>query len=303
MKEPPYGDIWDYLRTGKVVPFLGAGASLAGRPKIDKWDGDNPTVLPSGVELAAYLASKANFPSKRREDLEDLAKVASYCADSSGRRRLRERLRAVLDHKYAFSPLHELLASVPVPLLIVVTNYDTLLEQAFRKANNKPYDLVIYPSDRLDAAGSVLWWRHGEPQPSPVHPNKLNIDLSKRTVIYKMHGSIARSPEWDNFVITEEDYIEFLSRMNTAVPPIFYSHCLERNFLFLGYSLRDWNLRVVLRNLSRMLVKRGGEILPSWAIQRNPSDLERDLWEKRNVTIFDVPLDEFTARIKREAKN
>ena len=33
---------------------------------------------------------------------------------------------------------------------------------------------------------------------------------------------------------TEDDYVEFLSRMNTAVPAIFYSYCRTRSFLFLG---------------------------------------------------------------------
>jgi len=178
-----------------------------------------------------------------------------------------------------------------------------LLEQAFRAAK-RPYDLVVYPSDRLDNAGSVLWWPHGALKPTPEEPNQLDIDLSARTVIYKMHGSVAReSPEWDNFVITEEDYVEFLARMSTAVPPVLYKHCLDRNFLFLGYSLRDWNLRVVLRNLSRMLAMRGSDVLPSWAIQRGPSELERKLWQRRNVAIFDVPLDVFTARLKREVRS
>lgn len=302
MREPPYGAIWDLLKTGNVVPFLGAGASLAGRPKIASWDGDKPTVLPSGVELALYLAGKAGYPSTERIDIEDLAKVSSYFADLVGRRRLRQRLRDILNHDFQFGALHEMIAAIPANLLIVVTNYDTLLERAFQ-AVNRPYDLVIYPSDRQDFAGSVLWWPHGALKPQPVAPDQLNIDLAGKTVIYKMHGSVVReTAEWDSFVITEEDYVEFLSRMSTAVPAIFYEYCHERSFLFLGYSLRDWNLRVILRNLSRTLAQRGDEEMPSWAIQRSPSELEKALWQKRHVEIFDVPLDEFTVRMKQEGK-
>ena len=299
--EPPYGEIWDLLRTGSVVPFLGAGSSLCARDPEAHWDGDHPTVLPSGIELAAYLAHKSSFPSKEPRDLEDLAKVASYFSDLAGRRRLRQRLRDILNHDFEVSPLHHLIASIPCPLLIVVTNYDTLLEQAFR-AINKPYDLVIYPSDNKESAASVLWWQHGEAKPKPVDPNQLTIDLTSKTVIFKMHGTVVRdTADFDSFVITEEDYIEFLSRLDSAVPPIFFQHCWNRSFLFLGYSLRDWNLRVVLKNLSRALKQRGQEELPSWAIQRDPSGLDMALWRKRNVEIFDVPLDEFTVRMKQEA--
>jgi hypothetical protein len=140
-------------------------------------------------------------------------------------------------------------------------------------------------------------------------PNELDIDLAHTTVIYKMHGSIfPETDEWDNFVITEEDYVEFLSRMttSTAIPSLFYPHFRERSFLFLGYSLRDWNLRVVLKNLSKYLPKRRADgdddedELPSWAIQRNPSELESKLWARRRVGIFDLPLDEFVSRMQAQ---
>jgi hypothetical protein len=60
--------------------------------------------------------------------------------------------------------LHKLLASVPAPQVIVVTNYDTLVEQAFDLIR-KPHDLVIHPADRKDIANSILWWPHGESEP------------------------------------------------------------------------------------------------------------------------------------------
>jgi hypothetical protein len=192
----------------------------------------------------------------------------------------------------------------------VVTNYDTLVEQAFRAAG-KPYDLVVYPTDRKDFANAILWWQHGSAKPVVTAPNELDIDLAKTTVIYKMHGTIfPESDEWDNFVITEEDYVEFLSRMttSTAIPSLFYPYFRERSFLFLGYSLRDWNLRVVLKNLSKYLPKRMADSdddedqLPSWAIQRDPSELEGKLWAKRRVGIFDQPLDEFVTRMQEQMK-
>ena len=114
--------------------------------------------------------------------------------------------------------------------------------------------------------------------------------------------------EWDNFVITEEDYVEFLSRMTRglAVPSLFYPYFRERSFLFLGYSLRDWNLRVVLRNLAKYFARHAGdddEDMPSWAIQNNPSELERRLWVTRNVNIFDVGLEQFVMRLSERQRS
>jgi hypothetical protein len=305
MPELPYGIIANRMRDGQVVPFLGAGASYIGRAPGTAWNPEEPAFLPSGVELAHLLAGEAGFPSDDPRDRDDLAKVSSFYVDQGGRRALRERLRKLFAAEYTPGPLHALLARVESPQVIVVTNYDTLVEQAFRAAG-KPYDLVVYPADRKDFANATLWWRHGDNTPTVKAPNELDIDLGKTTVIFKMHGTVVRGTvdEWDSFVITEEDYVEFLSRMTTsaAIPSLLYPHFRQRSFLFLGYSLRDWNLRVVLKNLSKYLSRRGGaggddEVPPSWSIQLDPTELDRRLWEKRGVRIYDLGLDDFVAAL------
>jgi hypothetical protein len=307
MPEPPYGEIADLLKMGQVVPFLGAGINR--RPPLDgvQW---KPGVdfLPSGADLARFLAAKSNFPSEDERDRSDLAKVASYFVETSARRRLRERLHEVFDRDYEPCAIHRYLASLPVALLVVTTNYDDLTERAFQAAN-RPYDLVIHPTDRKDYAASVWWWRHDAVEPEAIPPNQLVTDLAARTVIYKMHGAVHRHGGlYDSYVITEEDYVDFLSRMTgqTAVPALFMRHFHTRHFLFLGYGLRDWNLRVVLKNLQTELPAGAAraarddneEELRSWAIQYKPSDLEVQLWNARRVKIYDVDIDEFVRRLQ-----
>jgi SIR2-like domain len=304
--EPPYGDIVLGLKEGRVIPFLGAGASLSPRTgPAEPWTPKSPD-LPSGRDLANYLAAMSNFPGTTAQEVDDLTRVASYSADISGRPQLKRHLRRALNRETKFRGLHQFLAGIPSHLLCIVTNYDTLLEQAFRAAG-KPFDLVIYPADRRDNLNSLLYVRHGSNDPQYVEANSLDLDLDDRSVIYKMHGTVWPGDEaLDNFVITEEDYIEFLSRMtsnaSSAVPAQFYQYSRSRSFLFLGYSLRDWNLRVILKNLRRQLTSATGRVLeddtiPSWAIQRQPSALEQRLWGRRRVEIFDLDLDEFVEQL------
>jgi hypothetical protein len=119
--------------------------------------------------------------------------------------------------------------------------------------------------------------------------------LGKRNLIYKIHGSVnAETDRWDSFVITEEDYVKFLSRMNNAVPAAFREYFSERPFLFLGYSLRDWNMRVLLKEVSISEIT-------SWAILYQPTVFERKLWERRKVDMFDLKLEEFVAKIRAKA--
>jgi SIR2-like protein len=309
MAAPPYGEIADLMANGEVVPFLGAGVNFGMRqPPNAKWDEKTPTFLPSGAELSRFLAAKSNFPSTDERDTADLAKVASYFAETSARSRLCQRLHDVFNRDFEPCDIHHYLAELKAPLLIVTTNYDDLTERAFARIG-KPYDLVVHPTDRKDVEGSVLWWRHNAEEPETVAPNKLYIDLNTTTVIYKMHGTVDRRlKQWDSFVITEEDYVDFLSRMTgqTAVPAQFMRHFRTRHFLFMGYGLNDWNLRVVLNNLRGALPgdsdasESADDDKRSWAIQFRPSDLEVELWGARKVRIYDVDINEFVKRLREE---
>jgi hypothetical protein len=312
MPEPPYGIICNHLKKGEVIPFLGAGASLSGRPSDFNWDERHATFLPTSRELALRLADDAAFPSPDLSDRADLAKVASYYQESSDRPGLLGRLREVFDKDYQMGQVHQFLADLPIPLLIVTTNYDDLIEQAFNK-KTKPFHLVVHPTDRKDLAASVLWWKSGETKPTDYPPAKLPLSLSDTTIIYKMHGSIDRQTrQWDSFVITEEDYVDFLSRMTgqSAIPARFMLHFRKRRFLFIGYGMRDWNLRVMFRNLKTALshseIEPGKEPatsisedeLRSWAIQSKPSELEQMLWRARKVNIYDMEIDNFIAKMR-----
>lgn len=111
MVKPPYQTIWKELKAGRVIPFLGAGASISNLSKT-KWNPDNPNGLPSGKELSEWLATGAEFPSKESFDREDLAKVASYFMTVNGRPTLRIQLREILNHNFAYGSLHRFSRSI-----------------------------------------------------------------------------------------------------------------------------------------------------------------------------------------------
>ena len=204
---------------------------------------------------------------------------------------------------YQPGSLHTFLADVPAPLLIVTTNYDDLIERALDQWNSqpgnaaRPYDVVIHTTE-VTSGDRLLWWPYGATEPRKVNPNKLDLELEERTVIYKMHGAVdRREPSRDQYVITEDDYIDFLARMtkNKAIPAIFAEAFQTRHFLFLGYGLNDWNLRVVLNRIERDLRRPKG--IKSWAIQYKPKPIEARFWQERGVEVYDQLLDEFVKRI------
>ena len=64
--------------------------------------------------------------------------------------------------------------------------------------------------------------------------------------------------------------------------------------LFLGYSMRDWNLRVILRQIwSEQGVSTGG-----WSIQRNPSEIDIRFWARQRIEILPIDLGEWVEAMR-----
>ena len=109
---------------------------------------------------------------------------------------------------------------------------------------------------------------------------------------------MGEAPGSDSYVITEDDYLDYLTH-STEIESLFPVHLLGQllnaNFLFLGYSLRDWNLRVILNRIWQEQPVRGG----SWAIQREPKALDSLFWKRHQVEILDIDLDEYVHELRR----
>jgi hypothetical protein len=293
--ETHYRIVAKAIAEGRVVPLLGAGVNMLGRPSGAAWE--QGQYLPSGVELAAYLAGLFDFPP---DELPDLLRVSQYITVMTGSGPLYEKLHQLLDADYQPTKVHTLLAAVPAFLrrqgliryqLIVTTNYDDALERAF-KAAGEEFDLVSYIAEGQHR-GNFL---HVPPDGATrliERPNEYNaLSLSKRTVILKIHGAIDRlDPERDSYVITEDHYIDYLTRTDIShlVPASLAARLRRSHFLFLGYSLADWNLRVILHRIwgEQELSYR------SWSIQLNPKPIEEGFWRKRGVEILHAPLEDY----------
>jgi SIR2-like domain len=296
---PPYPFIYSRLIQGQVVPFLGAGVPLYSRdPRAEPWAdtrGGQPVMkhLPTAGELARELKREAGLD----EEGEELTKMAQYYQAVLGPEPLRDRLHGIFSYAQAPTPLHEFLAGIEKPLLIVTTNYDDLMERALQ-ALGKPFDVVVHLTDKP----TVLYWAAGEQEPEEVMAEDLLVELETTPVIYKMHGAIDRRDATNGrYVITEDDYVEFLTRMTrtNVIPHAFAKPFKTRPFLFLGYGLYDWNLRVLLNSIQAY---RENPKFRSWAIETLVKPVEQRLWTARGVDVYDgLSLKDFLTELKAQA--
>jgi hypothetical protein len=286
-----------------VVPLLGAGANLCD-PGRRGWElGKN---LPSGGELSQYLVDQCGYPGS---DTHDLLRVSQYAEAKRGDGTLYDALHTVFTASYADTVVHRFLAGLPRRLaaaghdppyqLIVTTNYDDALEQALTAAG-EPFDLIWYAAIG-DHAGKFL---HKPPdgEVRPIkRPNVYPLSVEDRTVILKIHGAVNRANRGgDSYVISEDHYIRFLSKttINSMIPKTLLAKLLNSHFLFLGYSLRDWNLRVILHQIW----KQREQSRDSWAIQREVDEIDSALWSARHVSLHNVALDVYVEELSRRLR-
>lgn len=284
LSEDHFEQVLGALFSGRLVAVLGADVA----------------------DLATRLAQRFDYSDKNGYGLP---RVAQYVAVMKGSGPLYDELHALLDADAAPTPIHRFFASLPPLLrernlphqLLVTTSYDLALEAAFLEAGEK-FDVVSYMAAgpergkfchiRPDGSGQVV-----------DLPNTYATELSleERTVILKLHGQVDRGPErqWESFVVTEDDYIDYLSRSDVAAAvPVGLAAKLRRShFLFLGYTMADWNLRVILNRLwsDQPLTYR------SWAVQPEAKALEREFWRRRDVDVNEVHLERYVETLATHA--
>jgi SIR2-like domain len=174
------------------------------------------------------------------------------------------------------------------------------MERAFREAG-EPVDVVWYIADGADRGKFMHRLYNGELRLIENIKEYRDLDLEKRSLVLKLHGSVDRfDADRDSYVITEDDYIEYLIRadVTTLLPFEIVAKLYKSHFLFMGYGLRDWNLQVILHRIwgEQRITTR------SWAIQPDPDPVDRILWNRRNVDIVDARLDYYIDALERRVK-
>jgi len=165
------------------------------------------------------------------------------------------------------------------------------------------YDVVWYEAEGRHRGRFVHCPSGGTPAPIETPNDYRGFDLAKRSVIFKIRGAIDRTTvaggrPRDSFVIAEDQYIDYLihSGSSAFLPTVLSEEIGDCHILFIGYGLKDWNMRVLLRRVcqeSRLSWE-------SWAVQR-PQDfdaVESELWRDRNVRLIGADLNDFTRTLE-----
>jgi SIR2-like domain len=259
-----------YIHDGKCIPFLGAGASM----------GPTGGGLPSGPELARQLAAEVSYPGA---DPGDFLRVCQFYEGEKDPYTLRQSIFQKINlADIRPGNLHKKLAALPVQY-VLTTNFDNLMERAFRLSDKDPVTSVY--DIRKEAIAL--------PKPSIERP-----------LVYKLHGTTGVAEEdIMSMLCTEDDAIEFTARLVLGDPrlPEAIKHLFTtyHSFLFIGYGLRDWNIRSMFRALRGR--SSGKDFLRSFAVQPAPVSPANREWastvryydRKENVKVIEMTASAF----------
>lgn len=169
--------------------------------------------------------------------------------------------------------------------LIITTNYDDVLENAFGKT---PYGLIYYVADLR-----LFIYRDKEKEEIKVRHlnNRVQLPtLGKCPIILKLHGILK-----DKFVVTESQHIDYLGNaIDNLLPATLIRKIQKSHILFLGYSPNDPDLQVIIRRFWQ-----GKKITQqSWFVyhQKRNKYLER-YWGK-NVEFIESSVNDLIANLE-----
>ena len=242
-KKKAMAQLPDALLSGRLITFIGAGVSRA-------------SGLPSWSGLIANLAHEAKITvpdTDNEQELLDLAEqLRCHLAGDFA-----SALRRALGFATPLPPLpsltHYLLASMPVSPM-VTTNYDNLLEQA------------------VEHIKKVAFTIHSPADVAAMPPGS-------QCNILKIHGDITVP---DQIILTRSDYQHYFEH-RPAVSALLKGLLLNRNFLFIGYSLRDPNLQTILAEVASLLQQARRS---AYAVVFEASEQDIEYWRQQQVHLL-----------------
>lgn len=252
MKKSHLSKLAEDIAQRRLVLFVGAGVSMS-------------VGLPSWNDLVAHMCSELGLSGEDQQavDAGDFRTIAEYYRIKKGdfvglTDWMQENWRTE-PKTIAASPIHQLIVSQDFST-IYTTNYDHNLEAAFDAAG-KAYRRVV-------TAGDL-----------PVRDRDV-------TTIVKFHGDLT---DPDSLVIAESDYFSRFS-FNAPIDTKLRADSLSHSMLFIGYSMSDPNIRLLLHMLHRTWREAGHEdTRPSCYVALNkPNAIDKAILEEWGVTVFDL---------------
>jgi len=274
------------IARGELAFFLGWGVHL-GR---DRGPEDPLTWREASQRLAEQIEYDEPIGS-----VTDFTRLTQYIYDTAGEIKFDEYMRDFLGRPYPPTLAHFFIAGLPGVLrskrytgiapLILTTNQDDVLERSFEQFG-EPLDTLSYIG--RGANQGYFFYRPASGPAAILRGGKqvARVTAGERPLLLKLHGGVDRlDPDAEKMVLTEEDHLSYLARLSVSdlLPPIVKQRLIRSQILFIGYALRDWTIRVLLKRI--WAEQRPRKV--SYAILLGATKVTQQLMLKQGVEVVD----------------
>jgi TolA-binding protein len=252
------------IKNGRVVLFLGAGASMEA---VDH----EGNASPSGPKLAEmlhekFLGAPASSP--------DLMLTADIAAQKAGASVVSEFIRTTLS-KLTPSSAHMALPQFRWHT-IATTNYDTLVEDAYGATSNSLQDLLPFVKDR-----------------EPVETRRASV--SHPLDYLKLHGCIDHAHDSEIPLVLDPAHYERFKANRDKMYNRLEAIAHELPFLFVGYKLTDPHIRNIVHRLAR-----SGDRPEYYIVTPSPDPLQVQYWQNQRIVAIDAKFGPFMSQLDSE---
>ncbi len=284
--DPELQALAHFIRREEAVLFVGSGLSAgAGLPSW--WD----LIIRLLRELPEEVQATYRHPSGTWKNLtfDDFLDIASWHWLVHQDAQANDQTQRIRDHRqhirelfsdHATRHVHPTLAHYHLLAMpwhyIVTTNYDVMLERTL-EAQRQPLQVVVTDDEIPRAGGRAL------------------------TTVIKFHGHAAdpSSPcdseahHDHSIVLTRDEYEHFFDR-NPAKALLLEALLLNHHFFFYGYSLSDFDLRMIYHRVGQMLRCERREAYAA-SLERTHAP-KRQFWMRRGMHLIEMEGDGIDAR-------
>jgi hypothetical protein len=158
-----------------------------------------------------------------------------------------------------------------------------------------PYDTVAYLTEQAKhgvVTGGLSVTRYQESTSDFVSAAKF-FPEPDRTIVFRLNGPVIRQGRDPGvYAITEEDQIDLILGLRTTLP-ILGGQMHDRRLLSLGHSTQEWPQRALFQTLLVEKERRRG-----WAVALNPAILSVATWQRYDIEVYNLDLNEWAARMR-----
>jgi SIR2-like domain len=258
MQDTDWEVLMKRIKDGRCTPFLGAGVYSEG-----------PSLRSA---IAKKWAAEKNYPFS---DSDDVARVARYLnveygdAEYASGKYVEELANLPTPNFDDPNEPYNILAKLPLPIY-VTTNYDDMMEQALLK-------------NHRDVKPDLCKWVKSVEDTSPLAEQGFQPNVANPSVFH-LYGY---KQTQQSMVMSEDDYFQFLinvSKDPELIPKRIQQAITGTSLMLLGYSLEDWDFRILFHFLAGYL--KNSTSRTHVAVQLSPSASTDDL-RQRSQAFFD----------------